>query len=439
MALGASILLARAATAQARAGGIVTDTCQSCHSGGDGPPTLSLSAEPATFNPGELVNFTLIVRSASMKVAGAFITSGGLGTLRSIAGEGLQSNGQGLTHIAPKAAVGGAVTFRFAWQAPAKPGGVDFRVAALAANGNNSPTGDAPGSAEFQWAFGCPAQTFYLDLDRDGYGSKSFGTLLGCVGDPAPIGFAAASGDCDENDEKVHPGAKEICNRKDDNCDAQIDEGSAPVTMWPDLDGDGYYGSQVGTSKIGCGDVSGYAAEPGDCDDADPRIHPSAVEICNLRDDDCDGDVDERVRPRCGLGWCARESNSCSPDDCRPGPPASETCNAFDDDCDGEIDNDSCASGFTCAGYACVPRAEPSANAGGGSTAGAGGALGVGGSTMTANAGAQHEAAPQSGCAVAVFRRPRAGRGRCETGLSVTIVALGCLAYSLRRGRRRKK
>src|SRR6478735_11114879 len=393
MALGASILLARAATAQARAGGIVTDTCQSCHSGGDGPPTLSLSAEPATFNPGELVNFTLIVRSASMKVAGAFITSGGLGTLRSIAGEGLQSNGQGLTHSAPKAAVGGAVTFRFAWQAPAKPGGVDFRVAALAANGNNSPTGDAPGSAEFQWAFGCPAQTFYLDLDRDGYGSKSFGTLLGCVGDPAPIGFAAASGDCDENDEKVHPGAKEICNRKDDNCDAQIDEGSAPVTMWPDLDGDGYYGSQVGTSKIGCGDVSGYAAEPGDCDDADPRIHPSAVEICNLRDDDCDG----------------------------------------------EIDDDSCASGFTCAGYACVPRAEPSANAGGGSTAGAGGALGVGGSTMTANAGAQHEAAPQSGCAVAVFRRPRAGRGRCETGLSVTIVALGCLAYSLRRGRRRKK
>jgi len=350
-------MLGRPTSASARAGGIVTDSCQACHSGGDTAPTLSLSPEPSLFNPGDLVQFTLTVRAPSAKVGGVFITTGGVGALRALVGEGLQINGQGLTHTAPKAAVNGAVTFRFAWQAPVKPGGVDIRVAALAGNGNNAPSGDSPGGGEFQWAVGCPAQTFYVDLDRDGYGAKSLGTLLGCVGDTAPVGFAIADGDCNENNEKIHPGATEICNRQDDNCDGQIDEGSSPVTMWPDQDGDGYYGAQLGVSKIGCGDVPGYAAQAGDCDDTDRAIHPNAVETCNLKDDDCDGDVDEHVRPRCGLGWCARESLSCSPADCQPGPPIAETCNSFDDDCDGEDDNGACPAGNACAGGACVPSA----------------------------------------------------------------------------------
>ena len=377
-ALGMAMVLGRAVPVAARAGGIVTDTCQACHGGGDAPPALSLTPDPTTFNPGDLVTFTLNIRASSIKVGGVFITTGAVGALRSLAGEGLQVNGQGLTHTAPKAAVNGAVTFRFAWQAPTKPGGVDVRVAALAGNGNNAPTGDSPGGGDFQWAFGCSARTFYLDLDRDGFGAKSLGTVLGCAGDAAPTGYAATDGDCDENDENVHPGATEICNKKDDNCDAQIDENSSPVMMWPDEDGDGYYKSQTGVAKIGCGNVPGYAAQAGDCNDADPAVHPGAVETCNLQDDNCDGDVDERVRPRCGLGWCARQSPSCNPGDCRPGPPAAETCNAFDDDCDGEIDNDACATGYVCGGGACVPSGEPIA-AGAGATSGAGGAGGAGG------------------------------------------------------------
>jgi hypothetical protein len=27
-----------------------------------------------------------------------------------------------------------------------------------------------------------------------------------------------------------------------------------------------------------------------DCDDTNPSIHPGAVEVCNLKDDNCDGD-----------------------------------------------------------------------------------------------------------------------------------------------------
>src|SRR6185369_13649348 len=150
-----SLLLGRTTPAAARAGGIVTDSCQACHSGGDGPPALSLTADPTTFNPGDLVTFTLAIRAASIKVGGAFITAGGVGTLRALAGEGLQVNGQGLTHTTPKAASNGAVIFRFAWQAPAQASGVDFGVAALAANGNNAPTGDSPGGGDFQWTFGC--------------------------------------------------------------------------------------------------------------------------------------------------------------------------------------------------------------------------------------------------------------------------------------------
>lgn len=453
--LGTWMLLGHTTPAAARAGGIVSDTCRACHGGGPDTTTLALTADPATFKPGDLVTFTLSVRSTTAKVGGAYIATGGIGTLQALAGEGLKVNGQALTHSAPKAAANGAVTFRFAWQAPTKPGAVDFRVAALAGNGNNAPSGDSPAETDFQWAFGCTAQTFYLDLDRDGYGTKSYGTRLGCVGDPAPEGYAVADGDCDENDEKVHPGATEICNTKDDNCNGQIDEGTSPVTMWPDADGDGYYGSQTGTSKVGCGNVQGYAAQGGDCNDADPAIHPGANEICNLRDDNCNGDIDELVRPRCGLGWCARQSPSCNQADCQPGLPAVETCNDFDDDCDGVVDNNACQAGYVCSERACVrsdsvPAGGASANAGGalGSSGGAlgssGGSLASSGGNSAGNlptAGSAEGAADarESGCTlVALPRRPlRAGRFAEE--IAVSLFAVGCLSIvGLRRRKRRK-
>ena len=209
--VGAAALVARTPSAQARAGGIVADSCDGCHGSGIGaPPVLAVTADRATLNPGDSVTFTLSIQSPSIQVGGAYITTGGVGALQALPGQGLAVNAQGLTHTAPKAASNGAVTFTFAWQAPTKPGAVDVHVAALAGNGNNSPSGDSPGSGEFQWVFGCTGTTFYLDLDRDGYGAKDLGTRLGCVGDAPPTGYAAVDGDCDENDEMVHPGATEI-------------------------------------------------------------------------------------------------------------------------------------------------------------------------------------------------------------------------------------
>jgi hypothetical protein len=126
---------------------------------------------------------------------------------------------------------------------------------------------------------------------------------------------------------------------------------------WPDEDGDGYYGSTEGMPRMSCGGVPGYASVSGDCGPRDAAINPGAEEICNLKDDDCDGRIDESVRPRCGVGACRREASSCNAADCEPGAPTPEACNYLDDDCDGEIDEETlCDPGLVCIRGACIPR-----------------------------------------------------------------------------------
>jgi len=434
-ALTLAALLVRHPSAQARARGIVADSCEGCHGTGTDTPTLTVTADPATLSPGASITFTLSIRSPTIKVGGAYVTTGGVGTLQAISGEGLAINSQGLTHTAPKAASNGAVTFRFGWLAPAKPGAVDVHVAVMAANGNNADTGDSPGVRDFQWVFGCTATTFYADLDRDGFGAKAWGMLLGCAGDAAPPGYAATEGDCDENDEKVHPGATDVCNMKDDDCNGQIDENAPPVEMWPDGDGDGYYTFQTGTPRMGCGNIAGYAARGGDCDDRDAAVHPGATEICNFKDDNCDTRIDERVRPTCGVGWCARYSPTCDPADCVPGPPAQESCNSFDDDCDGELDNGACPTGLVCAGTLCVATGGggPGGTGGvAGSTSGSGGTASVptGGAGGAGGGSGSNPRPSESGCAVAPG-------GGWAISWTATTLALCFALLGLRRTKRR--
>jgi hypothetical protein len=408
-------------SAAARAGGIVAGSCYGCHGNeGSRAPELMLSAEPPTFNPGDAVTLTLAIRSPAMRVGGAFITAGGVGMLQAVSGQGLAMNAQGLTHNVPRGATDDVVTFRFGWRAPATPGSVVFGVAALAGNGNGASSGDAPTAAEFQWVFGCQARDLYPDLDRDGFGSKDLGRRLGCSEQAAPVGYTPTDGDCDENSEKVYPGASEICNRRDDDCDGRIDEDAPPVTLWPDSDGDGYYESQTGSPKQGCGNVTGYAANGGDCDGAAPSINPGAAEQCNNVDDDCDGDVDELVRPRCGVGWCSRYSPTCNPSDCRPGPPALETCNRFDDDCDGEDDNGACPAGMSCSGAGCVSNGggagstpTPTDSSSAGSAPAQGGVLGN-----------SRDAGTAGGCALQGVGRSRPDRSYV---MLVVCLGLGCL------------
>ncbi|RME21044.1 MAG: hypothetical protein D6806_15375, partial [Deltaproteobacteria bacterium] len=70
----------------------------------------------------------------------------------------------------------------------------------------------------------------------------------------------------------VYPGAEEVCDCADNNCNWQVDEGF-------DQDGDGW---------TTCGDCQ----DRFDCDDTDPAVNPDALEICDGKDNDCDGVTD---------------------------------------------------------------------------------------------------------------------------------------------------
>ncbi|MFT7518492.1 MAG: MYXO-CTERM domain-containing protein, partial [Kiritimatiellia bacterium] len=99
--------------------------------------------------------------------------------------------------------------------------------------------------------------------------------------------------DCDDDDDAVYPGATELCNDLDDDCDEVVDEDDAldAPTWYPDADDDGF--GAEGDGKSGCDKPEGYGAGDQDCDDSRTDVYPDADELCDERDNDCDGEVDE--------------------------------------------------------------------------------------------------------------------------------------------------
>ena len=65
---------------------------------------------------------------------------------------------------------------------------------------------------------------WYVDVDGDGYGSSSGGAVISCG---ALAGRVRAAGDCDDADAARRPGAGELCDGDDDDCDATVDEAPA--------------------------------------------------------------------------------------------------------------------------------------------------------------------------------------------------------------------
>ncbi len=131
------------------------------------------------------------------------------------------------------------------------------------------------------------ADTWYIDVDGDGYGSTTY-TTTACA---QPSGYVADSTDCDDLDSDIHPGATEICDGVDQDCDGTVDEGATDPGVWyADSDGDGY--GDASSTTTGCSAPSGYVSDDTDCDDGDSAIHPDAVEICDGLDNDCDGIAD---------------------------------------------------------------------------------------------------------------------------------------------------
>ena len=96
--------------------------------------------------------------------------------------------------------------------------------------------------------------------------------------------------DCDDTDPNVFPGADELCNDVDDDCDGEIDGSNVldAAAWYRDADGDDY--GSPGDMVTDCAPPEGYIEDPGDCNDADAAIHPDADEHCGAYiDADCDG------------------------------------------------------------------------------------------------------------------------------------------------------
>lgn len=128
----------------------------------------------------------------------------------------------------------------------------------------------------------------YVDADGDGFGSGE--PELQCsVGE----GQADNGLDCNDAAADVFPGAEELCNQRDDNCDGLLDDGHATRKYYADVDGDGY-GAKFPAVNV-CGlPPAGYVSNDTDCDDDNDEVNPGALEICNGgTDDDCDGAADD--------------------------------------------------------------------------------------------------------------------------------------------------
>ena len=134
---------------------------------------------------------------------------------------------------------------------------------------------------------GLTKNIYYKDNDGDGYGSTS--TVQDCM---APAGFVTLTGDCNDNNAAINPGATEACNEVDDNCNGFKDEGLTKKVYFKDVDGDGYGGLAW---QQACSAPAGYVENAGDCNDYNKQIHPKAVEQCNSVDDDCNGYTDDNL------------------------------------------------------------------------------------------------------------------------------------------------
>ena len=205
------------------------------------------------------------------------------------------------------------------------------------------------------------AAPLYPDDDGDGYGR---GEPIGFACE-AGIGEATQGGDCNDGDADVSPGAAEVCNEVDDDCDTYVDDNpSDGLRFYADTDGDGY--GDPAAPAVACALPEGYVENAADCDDADALSHPGAHEVCDLEDNDCDGTVDDNATdPRtyyrdadgdgygveadtaaaCGApaGYAERDGD-CNDASAAESPGVAEVCNGVDDDCNGEVDADAAAA-----------------------------------------------------------------------------------------------
>ena len=150
-------------------------------------------------------------------------------------------------------------------------------------------------------------------------------------------GWTSCGGDCNDDDMFIHPGVDELCDNIDQNCNLLIDEGvirecwtGDPSTMLslPAI-------CRKGIQECGGGFWLACRGEQGPME-----------EVCDGLDNDCDGDVDERIVESCGqtdVGACNYGDKVCVDTEqmCVGAVyPTGEVCDGADNDCDGLIDEE---------------------------------------------------------------------------------------------------
>ena len=171
--------------------------------------------------------------------------------------------------------------------------------------------------------------------------------------------------DCNDDNPNIHPAATEVCDGIDNDCHGVGDEGAVDATTWyGDYDYDGYGGTDF--IEESCEPIQGHVSSATDCDDYDETVHPDATELCDGKDNDCDGATDEDGNDLIWYGDADGDGyggsqflyqgcdepegyvdNNQDCDDLNPDayPGAAESCGGADFNCDGipdtgGVDND---------------------------------------------------------------------------------------------------
>lgn len=188
-----------------------------------------------------------------------------------------------------------------------------------------------------------------------------FFLLCGCsVQDQDEDGFGILQGDCDDRNPDVNPLMQEVCDGIDNDCDGEVDGRYARGgrIYYGDSDGDGFGSENVQIEA--CEAPLGFADKKWDCDEADANSNPDADEVCDGKDNDCDGVIDENTAIDAiqwyadydgdGYGDVLSEYISCvapsdfvsNSEDCNDqdpiiNPDATENCTTeYDDNCNGD-------------------------------------------------------------------------------------------------------
>ncbi len=240
----------------------------------------------------------------------------------------------------------------------------------------------------------------------------------GMAYDPAAKICPKGSGDCDDEDAGRYPAAKETCNGADDNCNGLTDGDDPLLTLndvqkcekqqgvcqgslkpaalcqagkWLACSGQTYqqWNAAYATSEV-CddkdNDCSGSADEGcnddqdgfcdakmatigfplsctkggGDCQDDDPSVVPGSMELCDDKDQNCNGQTDEGCDDdkdgNCDATMqvvgspkgCPLGGGDCDDGNAKRYKGAKELCNGLDDDCSGTTDETFATLGDSC-------------------------------------------------------------------------------------------